>query len=167
MMQLDDFRVPGKSMKVTGNLEIRTEDIAGETSGTDTVEKGIRPKVLRVTMSIPFSDSAELWDLIKAAETVTDSGERKIYTITHRSANAAGIRQVRFFEHMNWEESDTLQMWTVSFSLKEYLSNPERVETRSSSTVETTETDPTVYAKVAKVAQAYYLGADQVDLEIG
>jgi len=130
MMQLDNFRIPGKKLLVKGNLEMRTEDIAGETSGTDLVEKGIKPKLLRVTVSIPYADQQGLRDLVKTAESKNETGEQKIFTITNRTANAAGIRQVRFTEHFNWDEAETLQMWNVSFTLQEYMSNPERVEKR-------------------------------------
>jgi hypothetical protein len=130
MLQLDNFRVPGKNLRVSGNLELRTEDIAGETSGTDAVEKGIKPKILRVGISIPFKTPQDMTDLIKTAEALDENGERKIYTITNRTANAAGIRQVRFFEHLNWKESEYMQLWEVSFTLQEYLSNPERAENR-------------------------------------
>ncbi len=130
MMLLDDFKVPGKQMVVTGNMEIRTEDIAGETSGTDTVEKGIKPKVLRVSVSIPFKDAQGVRSLVKTAESKNAQGEQKIFVITNKTANAAGIRQVRFFETISWNESATFQMWEVSFSLQEYMSNPERVENR-------------------------------------
>jgi hypothetical protein len=130
MLQLDNFRVPGKNLLVSGNLELRTEDIAGETSGTDAVEKGIKPKILRVGISIPFKTPQDMTDLIKTAEAVDKNGERRIYTITNRTANASGIRQVRFFEHFNWAEAESMQLWQVSFTLQEYLSNPERVENR-------------------------------------
>jgi hypothetical protein len=151
MMQLDDFRIPGKNLNVKGNLEIRTEDIAGETSGTDSVEKGTKPKVLRVSVSIPFKTPLDLTAMVKAAEAVSASGERKIYTITNLTANAAGIRQVRFFEQFNWEEADALRMWNVSFSLKEYLSNPERVESRSNGLISAT--DPTQYKQILANAE--------------
>lgn len=150
MMQLDDFRIPGNNLLVKGNLELRAEDIAGETSGTDSVEKGIKPKVLRVSVSIPFKQSKDMNDLIKTAEARNGDGEQKIYTITHRTANAAGIRQVTFFEHFNWVEAETMQMWKVSFSLREYLSNPERVENRDSDLVSST--DPTEFGFVLKRA---------------
>ncbi|MCF8088967.1 MAG: hypothetical protein K9L23_13025 [Desulfotignum sp.] len=130
MLQLDNFRIPGKNLLVSGNLELRTEDIAGETSGTDAVEKGIKPKVLRVGIYIPFKTPQDMTDLIKTAEALDENGARKIYTITNRTANAAGIRQVRFFEHLNWTESEYMQLWEVSFTLQEYLSNPERAENR-------------------------------------
>jgi len=146
MLQLDNFRVPGKNLVVKGNLELRTEDIAGETSGTNTVEKGIKPKVLRISVAIPFKDADGLNRLVKKAEALDTKGERKIYTVTHRTANAAGIRQVRFFEHMNWNESRAMQMWKVTFSLQEYLSNPERVENRQAPTQAAT--DPAKFQKV-------------------
>ncbi len=149
-MQLDTFRIPGKNLVVKGNLELRTEDIAGETSGTDSVEKGIKPKILRVSVSIPFKNPQDLSDLIKKAEAKNDAGERKIYTITDRTANVAGIRQVRFTEHFNWNEADTMQMWNVSFTLQEYLSNPERVENREQNKAPATDT--TQYKQVLKQA---------------
>jgi hypothetical protein len=150
-MQLDNFRVPGKNLVVKGNLELRTEDIAGETSGTDSVEKGIKPKILRVSVSIPFKESQSLSALVKTTEATNEKGERKIYTVTNRTANAAGIRQVRFIEHLNWNEADTMQLWTVSFTLQEYLSNPERVENRGQNKVPATGT--TQYEKVLKQAE--------------
>jgi hypothetical protein len=132
-MLLDYFKVPGKRLLVKGNMEMRTEDIAGETSGTDVVEKGIKPKILRVSVSIPFKMAQGLKDLVKIAESKNENGEQKIFTITNRTANAAGIRQVRFVESLNWDEAETMQMWEVSFALQEYMSNPERVENRKDS----------------------------------
>ncbi|MCP3943905.1 MAG: DNA-binding protein [Desulfobacteraceae bacterium] len=130
MMQLDDFKIPGKKLVVKGNMELRTEDIAGETSGTDSVDKGTKPKILRVTLTISFKQPQDLSALVKIAEAKTSAGERQIYKITNKTATAAGIRQVRFFESFNWSEADSMQMWDVSFSLQEYLSNPERAENR-------------------------------------
>lgn len=131
MMQLDDFEVPGNNLVVKGNLEFRTEDIAGETSGSDAVEKGIKPKILRVSLQIPYKRAKALGDLIRTSET-TDrkTGCRKVWAITHPTANAVGVRQVQFTESVNWEEAGTQQMWAVSFTLRECLSNPERAEAR-------------------------------------
>ncbi|WP_419174395.1 hypothetical protein [Desulfosediminicola sp.] len=112
-------------------MELRGEDIAGETSGSDRVEKGIKPKVLTVSVQIPFKEKESLRSLVKKAEEVTGDGEQKIFTVTNNTANAAGIRQVRFTEHIVWDESeDGTQAWTVQFTLQEYMSNPERMEIR-------------------------------------
>ncbi len=134
-MLLDDFRIPGNNLKVRGSLELRTEDIAGETCGTDSVDKGIKPKLLRVSVEIPFTSHNDLLNLVKTAEAKDENGDRVIYTIAHRSATSAGIRQVRFTDHLNWNESRTLLLWAVSFTLQEYLSNPERAENREENTV--------------------------------
>jgi len=155
-MQLNNFLIPGNNLVVKGNLEFRTEDIAGETSGTDSVEKGIKPKILRISVTIPFKMSQSLSDLIKTAEALDSSGERKIYTITDRTANAAGIRQVKFTDHFNWNEARTLQVWHVAFTLQEYLSNPERVEKREQDKTikgKTPATDTTQYKQVLDQAK--------------
>lgn len=134
-MLINDFRIPGKNLKVRGSLELRTEDIAGETCATDAVDKGIKPKVLRVSIDIPFTSPDALKNLIKRAEAKDENGDRVVYTVTHRSATSAGIRQVRFTDHFNWNESRRSLMWDVSFTLSEYLSNPERAENREENDV--------------------------------
>lgn len=131
MLQLDNFRIPGKNLVVKGNMELRSEDMAGETSGTESVEKGIKPKILQVSVFIPYTQEQDLSNVIKKAEALDDTKERKIYTITNRTANSVGIRQVKFTDHLNWQEHQTLQLWKVTFSLQEYLSNPERVENQN------------------------------------
>ena len=150
MMQLDDFRIPGKNLRVTGGLELRTEDIAGESCATDSVDKGTKPKTLRVSVDIPFCSQGDLMNLIKKAEAKDSDGEREIYTITHRTANSAGIRQVRFFESFDWREAGQLLMWQVSFTLQEYLSNPERTENRESTALTT---DVTQYQAILDQAE--------------
>ena len=129
-LRLGDFNVPGYGLSVTGDLEIRTEDLSGETSATDSAEKGVKPKALTVSLSIRFADEQDLRDLIRVAEAKNSDGSMKIYTVTNRTANAAGVRQVRFTDHVRWQEQDGLQAWSVSFTLREYLSVPERVEQR-------------------------------------
>ena len=163
MMFLDDISVPGKNMMVKGNLELRAEDIAGETSGSESVEKGIKPKILRVSVQVPFSHPNQLGALVRFAEMKDkETGALRIWPITHPTANAAGIRQVQFTENVNWEEAGSLQMWKVSFTLRECLSNPERSEAREE-TKETTEQEGTgkpvngngtQYDVIAKKAEA-------------
>jgi hypothetical protein len=150
-MLIDNFRIPGKNLRVSGALELRTEDIAGESCSTDSVDKGIKPKTLRVSVDILFSAKEDLLNLIKKAESKDSEGERQIYTITHRTANSAGIRQVRFFEHFDWREARGLLMWHVSFTLQEYLSNPERSENRETTALNT---DVTQYQAILDQAES-------------
>ncbi|MGL1932167.1 MAG: hypothetical protein OCC45_10450 [Desulfotalea sp.] len=137
MLLLNEFRVPGHNLKVTGSMAFRAEDIAGETSGTERAEKGISPKVLRVSLAIPFNKPDALRDLIKTAEAKDDKGEGVIYMITHPTANVAGVRQVVFSENISWPEAESLQQWEISFALQEHLSNPERAEKRQTSAPKT------------------------------
>ena len=37
---------------------------------------------------------------------------------------------MQFTENFNWEEGGSQQLWKVSFTLRECLSNPERAEAR-------------------------------------
>lgn len=129
-MRLDDFNVPGYGLSVTGSLDIRTADLSGETSGTDAVSKGTKGKKLDVSLSIRFEDEADLRDLIRVAEARGNGGRLKVYTVANTTANAAGVRQARFEGAVRWQEKDGLRAWDVSFALREYLSNPERVEQR-------------------------------------
>lgn len=86
--------------------------------------------MLRVSVLIPFTADLDLQALVKVAEGKTEKGEKKIYTITNRTANAAGIRQVRFVEVIKGDEADGMQMWKVAFTLQEHASNPQRFEQR-------------------------------------
>lgn len=129
-LRLDDYNVPGYGLTVTGDLEIRTEDLSGETSGTARVDKGLKPKRLNVSLCIRFKDQDALRDLVRVVEARGRNGEGKVYTIANREANVAGIRQVRFTDKFDWKPISGLKAWSVSFTLREYLSVPERVEQR-------------------------------------
>ncbi len=125
-----NFNVPGYGLKVNGDLEIRTDELSGETSGSDTVNKGVKPKTLTVSLNIRFIDEADLRDLVRVAQAGKSNGDLVVYTIVNRTANAAGIRQVSFTDHFRWTEQEGPRAWSVSFTLREYLSVPERVEQR-------------------------------------
>lgn len=129
-LRLDDFNVPGFGLRVSGDLEIKTADLSGETSGTATAEKGVKPKKLRVSCSIAFTEARALRELIRIAEAKDEDGTLHIYTVANLTANAAGVRQAQFCDHVQWQEVDGLAAWSVSFTLREHMSVPERVETR-------------------------------------
>lgn len=129
LIRLDDYNVPGHELQIGGGMDIRAADASGETSSTDEVDKGTKGKKLSVSLVIRFKDESDLRKLTRVAE-AKSNGSRKVYTITNLTANAMGIRQVRFAESFNVQEKEGLRAWDVSFTLKEYLSNPERVEQR-------------------------------------
>lgn len=129
-LQLGGFNVPGYNLTVKGELEIRTEDLSGETSGTARVDKGVKPKKLIVSTNIRYKDATQLRELIRVIEARGDNGEGRVYNITNREANVAGIKQVRISDRFSWKPISGLKAWAVSFTLREYLSVPEKVEKR-------------------------------------
>lgn len=129
-LRLGSYNVPGYGLQVTGGMEIYEEDLSGETSGTDTAHKGIKPKTLSVSLYIKFQDEAKLQELIRILEAKDSTGEMQVYTVANLTANAGGITQVKCFERVEWTEMDGVRAWSVNFKLREHLSVPEKVELR-------------------------------------
>ncbi len=129
-MLLDGQQVRGKNLKVTANLRIESDDLSGQTSGTQSAHKGFKPKTLAVTLMIPFVDVADLRNLMRLAEATGGGGQRKTYRVVNDTASGFGVRQVEFSDGVSAREDDTQRGWLVQFTLSEKLSNPERVEGR-------------------------------------
>lgn len=127
---LDGQPVEGKTLKVTGNLRIESEDLSGQTSNTEKAHKGFKPKTLTVTLTIPYADSAWLRNLMRLAEATQSGGQLKTYRIVNDTAQALGMRQVQFADSVSAREDDSLACWRVQFGLCEKKSNPEKVEKR-------------------------------------
>ncbi len=154
-MRLDDFTVPGFGLKVSGGMEIRTADLSGETSGTASVDKGVKPKRLDVHLMIPWTQKSQLRELIQVAETKDSDGSMHIYRVANDTANLAGVRQASFTGQVRWGEVDGLAAWDVGFSLKEHASVPEKTEQRESaksSTSQTTDGDSVTSASTSSEA---------------
>lgn len=129
-LRLGSYNVPGYGLKVNGGMEIHEEDLSGETSGTDTAHKGIKPKTLSVSLNINFRDESKLQELISVLEAKDSTGEMQVYTIANLTANAGGITQVKCCESVEWSEQDDKRAWSVTFKLREHLSVSEKVEQR-------------------------------------
>lgn len=127
---LDGQQVLGKKMKITANLRIESEDLSGQTSGSEKAHKGFKPKTLTVALQIAFVDHVQLKTLMRLAEATAGGGQLKTYRIVNDTAGAFGIRQVQFTEGVSAREDDTLNAWSVQFTLTEKQSNPEKVEQR-------------------------------------
>ncbi len=127
-MRLDSYAVPGKNLKVRANMRIASESLDGQTSTTDTAHKGFKAKVFTITLLLPFDQAEELTSLIRVAEAVDATGDRKVYAISDKTANALKVRQVKFSDNISTREAENLQAWQVSFVLTEHLSTPEKAE---------------------------------------
>lgn len=127
---LDGVVVRGKNLKITANLRIDTAELGGQTSATDTSHRGFKPKLLTVSLTIAYSDAQHLTSLMRLAEAVDAGGDLHVYRIVNDTAEAFGVRQVKFTDNLSAREDDSLHAWRVQFNLLEHLSNPERVESR-------------------------------------
>lgn len=130
MIELNGTRVPGHDIRVRGNFRIEDKDLSGQSSASDTAEEGIKPQTLSVSLTIRFEDETDLTRLIAMARAVDENGERVIYDINNHTARAAKIRQVKFSENFTYQDNGNLRRWQVSFTLREHLSVPEKVEAR-------------------------------------
>lgn len=129
-LMLNGELITGNRVKVTASLKIESEDMSGQTSGTEKAHKGFKPKTLAVAMMITYKNSADLRTLMRLAESTEGGGQRTTFRIVNDTAEAFGIRQVEFSDGVTAREDDSLSQWIVSFTLAEKLSNPEKVENR-------------------------------------
>lgn len=130
VLSLDNNTINGFDCLVTGEQPLPDEDLSAQTSSTLTAEQGFKGKRLRVTLKIKFDDQSRLKALVALATAIDDVGRRKVYTISNQTADAFGIRQVRFSEQLRSQELADIQAWSISFVLLEHKSVPEKREAK-------------------------------------
>ena len=131
VLALNDKKIEGKNITVSAVMQFNESDMSGQSSATDISEKGAKAKELGVSMLVPFANSAWLTQLVAMAEAVDDTGARKKYRINNITAKALKIRQVVFVGQLTAPEQETINAWRVTFKLREFLSVPERKESRA------------------------------------
>jgi hypothetical protein len=130
VLSLDNSTIMGYEFIVTGEQPLPDEDLSAQSSSTLTAEQGFKGKRLRVSMKIKYDDSQQLKALVALATAINESGKRKVYTISNQTADAFGVRQVRFSERLTSQELNDSQAWSVSFVLLEHKSVPEKREAK-------------------------------------
>lgn len=128
-LMLDDYMIPGYGLTVALSIALKDADASGDSSSTARAAKGKKAKKLEVTTRIRFRDEADLGALFARAEAVK-KGDGVVYTVTNRTANAAGMRQGRFSGDVKADPQEGLAVWLVTFTLAEHKSVPERAEER-------------------------------------
>lgn len=106
------------------------QDMSGQASSTKKSDKGVKAKEIAITGLIPFREKQWLADLFNLAEATDGKGEQKKYRITNISAEAVNMREVQFSGDISASEQ-TVQGWTVSFTLREVNSVAEKKEQRT------------------------------------
>jgi hypothetical protein len=127
---LNDTKIPGHNQKVSIDLKFASEDMSGNSSSTAKAQKGDKGKTIKVQTSIKFIDADDLSLLVNLAEAKDASGERVTYHIVNHTANAMNMRQGFFDETLSVKENDSTEDWSISFTLSEHHSVPEKKESR-------------------------------------
>ena len=129
MLTLNSISIILKSLRLTASLELAAQDASGQSSSTDSAETGDKAKMLSVTGFLPFTQMTHLSQLFNLAE-AKEGGARTIYRISNKTADALGIKQVRFTSKIDAVEQDTTRQWAISFTLSEVRSVPQLKEQR-------------------------------------
>jgi len=130
MLSLNGEMLRLDNMKVEMSLELKDQDMSGQSSGTDTSEQGDKGKELTFSGRIPFSKVERLTRLYQFASAKTEQGNRAIYRVGNDTAKALKIREGKFTGRISARENETLMCWNVSFKIREHMSVAERKELR-------------------------------------
>ncbi|MCE9733828.1 MULTISPECIES: hypothetical protein [Pectobacterium] len=129
-LALDGEAIPLKSLTVTPSMQFQDQDQSGQTSSTTNAEQGIKPKELRVSGIIPFTEAkvlTRLWALAEAKE----GGKLKRYRVANHTAQAINFRLATFTGSIDAPKQDGKQAWLVTFTLREHVSVAEKRDARA------------------------------------
>lgn len=131
---LDGEAIPLKNIKVSLSVQFQDKDQSGQTSSTAVAEQGVKPKELRITGVINFTDGATLARLFTLAE-AKENGKLKRYRVANHTAKSVNFRIGTFTGNIDASEINGQMAWQVSFTLREHLSVSEKKEIRAVSKV--------------------------------
>ncbi|HHR6207186.1 TPA: hypothetical protein ACS71B_002168 [Providencia alcalifaciens] len=132
---LDGEAIPLKNIKVNPSVQFQDKDQSGQTSSTAVAEQGIKPKELRVTGVINFTDHKVLTRLFALAE-AKENGKLKRYRVANHTAKAINFRLGTFTGNIDASEIDGQMAWQITFTLREHLSVSEKKDIRAASQVQ-------------------------------
>ncbi|WP_237386508.1 baseplate complex protein [Xenorhabdus sp. Sc-CR9] len=129
-LALDGEAIPLKSLTVTPSVMFQDQDQSGQSSSTAVAEQGIKPKELRITGIIPFTEQKTFSRLFALAE-AKENGQLKRYRVANLTAQAINFRIGTFTGTIDASKVDGKQAWQVTFTLREHLSVSEKRDARS------------------------------------
>lgn len=127
-MRLNEHEIDLKGIVVSVILTLPSEDAGGQTSSTETIEQGIKPKLINVSGYILMNEKEKLTALSQLAEALDEEGKRAKYKIIEPVAEAMNIREVRFFDRFSVKEDETKRKWKIDLVLREVNSVAEAKE---------------------------------------
>ncbi|OCF98828.1 baseplate complex protein [Gilliamella sp. wkB308] len=131
VLALDGESIVLKNPSVSVEYDLPEDDQSGQSSSTNSSEKGIKPKKLSVSGLIEFSTPDRLSRLIELSYQTENGGAKKLYRIANATANVVNLREAVFSGKVSVSPHSSLLAWQVAFTLSERKSVPEKRETRA------------------------------------
>ena len=125
------FKIELNELNVSLKLSLKNESISANTSASDTINKGTKPKSIYVAGVVKFEDQDHLKELIKLAELTDADGTRQVFTINDKTAEIGDVRQVQFNNDFNVKKMAKFEAWNVDFSLLQKNSVAEAKENKT------------------------------------
>lgn len=153
MISLNGELIRLSNIRVEMSMELKDQDMSGQSSGTDTAEQGDKGKKLSITGTVPFNDRDTLTRLYQLASAKDEHQNRQIYRVANSTAQALKIRQAKFTGRVSASEHGSLLAWNVSFELREHNSAAEQKEQRQSQQIKPNQVQDTRHQAALKAAK--------------
>lgn len=131
VLALDGESIILKNPSISAEYDLPEEDQSGQSSSTNSSEKGIKPKKLNINGLIEYSTPDRLSRLIELSYQTEKGGAKKLYRVANATANVINLREAVFSGKVSVSPHSTLLAWQVSFTLSERKSVPEKREARA------------------------------------
>lgn len=131
VLALDGESIILKNPEISAEYDLPEEDQSGQSSSTNSSEKGIKPKKLSVSGLIEYSTPDRLSRLIELSYQTERGGAKKLYRVANATANVINLREAVFSGKVSVSPHSSLLAWQVSFTLSERKSVPEKREARA------------------------------------
>lgn len=131
VLALDGESIILKNPSISAEYDLPDEDQSGQSSSTNSSEKGIKPKKLNISGLIEYSTPDRLSRLIELSYQTENGGAKKLYRVANATANVINLREAVFNGKVSVSPHSTLLAWQISFTLSERKSVPEKREARA------------------------------------
>lgn len=131
ILALDGESIILKNPEISAEYDLPEEDQSGQSSSTNSSEKGIKPKKLNINGLIEYSTPDRLSRLIELSYQTENGGAKKLYRVANATANVINLREAVFSGKVSISPHSSLLAWQVSFTLSERKSVPEKREERA------------------------------------
>ena len=131
VLALDGESIILKNPEISAEYDLPEEDQSGQSSSTNSSEKGIKPKKLNISGLIEYSTPDRLNRLIELSYQTESGGAKKLYRVANATANVINLREAVFSGKISVSPHSSLLAWQVSFTLSERKSVPEKREARA------------------------------------